>query len=180
MRISCSTGSRLGSPAGWGSAPGPLHACALAEELGSATVLVPDAAGMLSALGLAVSDERRDHVRSEVRPLAEVRDLPADGEAELRYVGQSHELTVPLGADLAERFHAAHEERYGYADRDRGIELVAVRTADIRPGPELALPERAREAAVGPAIVELDGSTCWLPPGWVGVRDGAGWRLTRE
>ena len=159
---------------------GPLHACALAEELGSATVLVPDAAGMLSALGLAVSDERRDHVRSEVRPLAEVRDLPADGEAELRYVGQSHELTVPLGADLAERFHAAHEERYGYADRDRGIELVAVRTADIRPGPELAVPERAREAAVGPAIVELDGSTCWLPPGWVGVRDGAGWRLTRE
>jgi N-methylhydantoinase A len=159
---------------------GPLHACALAEELGSTTVLVPDAAGMLSALGLAVSDERRDHVRSEVRPLTEVRDLPADGEAELRYVGQSHELTVPLGADLAARFHAAHEERYGYADRDRGIELVAVRTADIRPGPELVLPERPREAAVGPAILQLDGSTCWLPPGWVGVRDGVGWRLTRE
>ena len=36
---------------------GPLHACALAEELGIETVLVPEAAGVLSALGLAV--ERR-------------------------------------------------------------------------------------------------------------------------
>ena len=159
---------------------GPLHACALAEELGIATVLVPEAAGMLSAMGLAVSDERRDYVRSEVRPLADVRDLPADGEADLRYVGQSHELTVRLGADLAEGFHAAHEERYGYADRDRGIELVAVRTAEIRPGPTLVLPEGPPETAAGPAIVELDGATCWLPPGWVGVRDGRGWRLRRE
>jgi hypothetical protein len=32
---------------------------------------------------------------------------------------------------------------------------------------------------VGPAVVELDGATCWLPPGWVGVRDGGIWRLTR-
>ena len=48
---------------------GPLHACALADELGMKTVLVPEAAGVLSALGLAVSDERRDRVRSEVRPL---------------------------------------------------------------------------------------------------------------
>jgi N-methylhydantoinase A len=159
---------------------GPLHACALAEELGIATVLVPEAAGMLSAMGLAVSDERRDYVRSEVRPLADVRDLPADGEADLRYVGQSHELTVRLGADLAEGFHAAHEERYGYADRDRGIELVAVRTAEMRPGPTLVLPEGPPETAAGPAIVELDGATCWLPPGWVGVRDGRGWRLRRE
>jgi len=34
----------------------------------------------------------------------------------------------------------------------------------------------------GPAMLELDTATCWLPPGWVGVRDGkgAGWRLTRS
>ena len=50
---------------------GPLHACALADELGIGTVLVPDAAGVLSALGLVASDERRDHVTSYVRPLAE-------------------------------------------------------------------------------------------------------------
>ena len=41
---------------------GPLHACALAEELGIRTVLVPASAGVLSALGLVASDERRDRV----------------------------------------------------------------------------------------------------------------------
>jgi N-methylhydantoinase A len=158
---------------------GPLHACALAEELGVRTVVVPEAAGTLSALGLAVSDERRDYVRSEVRSLGEVEDLPAEGEADLRYAGQSHELTVSLGAGVAERFHRAHEERYGYADPGRELELVAIRTADVRPGPPLVLPEGPAETAVGPAVIELDGSTCWLPPGWVGVRDGGSWRLTK-
>jgi N-methylhydantoinase A len=158
---------------------GPLHACALADELGSRTVLVPESAGILSAFGLAVSDERRDQVRSEVRPLAEVDDLPAEGEAELRYVGQSHELAVALGPDLTERFHREHEERYGYADRGRELELVAVRTAETRPGPALRLPGGPPERVIGPKVLELDGATCWLPPGWVGARDGPTWRLTR-
>src|SRR6266536_3762926 len=61
---------------------GPLHACALAEELGMTTVLVPEAAGVLSALGLAASDERRDRVRSYVRSLDEVGELPGEGEAD--------------------------------------------------------------------------------------------------
>jgi N-methylhydantoinase A len=142
-------------------------------------VLVPEHAGVLSALGLAVADERRDHVRSEVRPLAEVRELPQEGDADLRYAGQSFELTVPLGPALAERFHRAHEERYGYAEADREVELVAIRTAEVRPGPRLDLPTRERSEAEGPAVIELEGATCWLPPGWVGVRDGRGWRLTK-
>ena len=158
---------------------GPLHACALAEALGTTTVLVPEAAGVLSALGLAVSDERRDHVRGEARRLADVRDLPAEGEADLRYLGQSFELTVALGPDLAERFHRLHEERYGYADRDRELELVAVRTAEVHPGPKLELPAGGRTEATGPAVIELDGATCWIPVGWVGVRDGGIWRLTK-
>ena len=158
---------------------GPLHACALAEELGIETVLVPAAAGVLSALGLAASEERRDRVVSHVRPLAEVGDLPAEGEADVRYRGQSFELTVPLGGDVAEEFHRAHEARYGYADRGREVELVAVRTADVTPGPELELARRAPEQAAGPALVELDGSTLWIAPGWVGVRDGASWVVSR-
>lgn len=160
---------------------GPLHACALAEELGIETVLVPGAAGVLSALGLVASDERRDHVRSIVRPLAEAGALPLAGEADLRYAGQSFELTVPLGGDVAESFHAAHEERYGYADRDRPLELVAVRTAEIRPGPEIELPRAEALRVAGPSVLPLDGATCWIPPGWVGVRDGdTTLRLTRS
>jgi N-methylhydantoinase A len=151
---------------------GPLHACALAEELGIGTVLVPAAAGVLSALGLVASDERRDRVRSYVVPLDEAGLLPSEGEADLRYRGQSFELTVPLGGDLAETFHRAHEERYGYAERERPIELVAVRTAEVRAGPELRLPPGDPLHAEGPAVVELEGATCWIPPGWVGDRDG--------
>jgi N-methylhydantoinase A len=151
---------------------GPLHACALAEELGIGTVLVPAAAGVLSALGLVASDERRDRVRSYVVPLDEAAILPVEGEADLRYRGQSFELTVPLGPDVAEAFHGAHEERYGYADRGRPIELVAVRTADVRPGPALRLPAARPLRVEGPAVHELDGATCWIPPGWVGDRDG--------
>jgi N-methylhydantoinase A len=160
---------------------GPLHACALAEELEIGTVLVPAAAGVLSALGLVASDERRDTVRSYVRPLAEAGELPAEGEADLRYTGQSFELTVPLGADVAAAFHRAHEDRYGYSDRERPVELVAVRTADVRPGPELVLPPAERLEVAGPHVLELEGATCWIPPGWVGVRDGTDstLRLTR-
>jgi N-methylhydantoinase A len=159
---------------------GPLHACVLAEELGMEAVLVPAAAGVLSALRLAAGDERRDHVVSHVRPLGEVGDLPTEGEADLRHRGQSFELTVPLGGDLAERFHRAHEERYGYADRGREIELVAVRTAQVVPGPEFELQSGEPQRLSGPALVELDGSTLWIPPGWAGARDGPSWVVTRE
>jgi N-methylhydantoinase A len=160
---------------------GPLHACALADELGSSTVLVPAAAGVLSALGLAAGEERRDAVRSYLVPLEEAGELPAEGEADLRYTGQSFELTVPLQYGLAEAFHRAHEERYGYADRARAIELVAVRTADVRPAPEIELRGDDSRRVTGPALIELDGSTGWVPGGWVGKSDQHGtWILTRS
>ena len=147
---------------------GPLHACALADELGCGRVLVPAAAGVLSALGLVVGDERRDHVRSLVRPLADAGELPREGEASLRYRGQSFELSVPLGPELEQRFHRAHEERYGYADRGRPVELVAVRWADVVPGPVVDLRSGSRRVVSGPELVVLDGATCWVPEGWAG------------
>jgi N-methylhydantoinase A len=161
---------------------GPLHACEVADELELHSVLVPESAGVLSALGLAASDERRDFVRSYVVPLEEAGELPTDGEADLRYMGQSFELSVPLGADLAGAFNSAHEERYGYADESRPIELVAVRTAEARRGPTLNPGAVPSSRAAGPDVLELDTTTCWLPQGWVGARDGkgAGWRLTRS
>ena len=151
---------------------GPLHACALADGLEIRTVLVPAAAGVLSALGLVASEERRDRIVPYVRPLTAVTDLPAEGQADLRYAGQSFELTVPIQDGLAEAFHHAHEERYGYADRGRELELVAVRTAETKPGPEFDLPRGTPLHVEGPAPVELDGATCFVAPGWVGDRDG--------
>jgi N-methylhydantoinase A len=158
---------------------GPLHACALAEELGMTTVLVPAAAGVLSALGLVAADERRDAVRSYVTPLASAGELPNEGEADLRYDGQSFELTVPLGPDLADRFHEAHEARYGYADRARPLELVAVRTADVRPAPRVVVSGPALSAR-GPEVLELDGATAWIPQGWAGETDTHGTLVLRS
>jgi N-methylhydantoinase A/oxoprolinase/acetone carboxylase beta subunit len=153
---------------------GPLHACELAEELGIRTVLVPRAAGVLSALGLVASEERRESVRSEVRPLDAIGDLPQEGEADVRYRGQGFELSVPLGGDVAAAFHAAHRERYGYADPDRPLEVVAIRTAGTRPAPPLELLGGPALRAEGPMLVELEGATCWVPARWCGATDDHG------
>jgi N-methylhydantoinase A len=158
---------------------GPLHACALAEELGMGTVLVPAAAGVLSALGLVAADERRDSVRTYVAPLERAGELPVEGEADLRYVGQSFELSIPLGPRLAERFHEAHEERYGYADRKRALELVAVRTAEVRTAPPISVTGEARSSR-GPEVLDLDGATVWVPSGWYGETDDHGTLVLRR
>jgi N-methylhydantoinase A len=152
---------------------GPLHACALADELELQRVLVPAAAGVLSAVGLVAADERRDHVRSLVVPLAEAGPLPGEGEADVRYAGQSFELTVPLGAGLETRFHDSHEERYGWSDASRPVQLVAVRTAEVTPGPAVRPAGPAIDVA-GPRVVELDGATVWVPAGWAGATDEHG------
>jgi N-methylhydantoinase A len=126
-----------------------MHACRLAEELEISTVLVPRAGGVLSALGLAISDLRRDYVAALVGDLESLeageverafagleRRAAADQSgselrrfADLRYSGQSFELTVP--ADdldrLAARFAAAHLRRYGFEMRDASVQLVSVR-----------------------------------------------------
>jgi N-methylhydantoinase A len=83
-------------------------------------------------------------------------------------------LTVRLAPDLARAFHDAHEERYGYADRGRPVELVAVRTADVTPGPPVELRATQQVRVRGPEVVELAGATCWVPAGWGGETDAHG------
>ena len=160
---------------------GPLHACALAEELGIETVLVPEAAGVLSALGLVAGDERRDRVVSYVRPLAEAGELPAEGEADLRYRGQSFELTVPLAAGPRRaRSTARTRSATATPSAAREIELVAVRTAEVTPGPDVELPRRrplpgrrARRSSSSPA------PPAGCPPGGGGRRMATGTLVLR-
>jgi len=128
---------------------GPMHACALAEELAMDVVLVPRASGVLSALGLAISDVRRDYVipfleelgkaeASRVSRTFEELELKGAGDlegaefqrrADLRYKGQSFELTVDAGdlGGLEPRWHEAHEQRYGYRIDDAAVEIVNLR-----------------------------------------------------
>src|SRR6185437_794669 len=152
---------------------GPLHACAIADELGMRRVVVPQASGVLSALGLIVSERRRDLVESVLlagerltrEAVAEAVDRLAargreelesgDGEVragyDLRYAGQAFELTVPGDAspdpdELRRAFDAAHERRYGYSDPDAVLELVTIRVSVALPGGQLAAPAAAAVA----------------------------------
>jgi N-methylhydantoinase A len=168
---------------------GPLHAASMADELGIERVLCPRACGVLSALGLAAAAPRRDASSTVMlsgasftgENVAETLDAliaRASGELdepaqriglryELRYVGQSFELTVDeeieLGdgfgggvvpaADtprvdsqamcdplrLREAFEAEHEQRYGYRDANAEVELVNVRVSAIGSRPALRL-----------------------------------------
>ena len=156
---------------------GPLHAAAIADELGIETILCPRASGVLSALGLAAADRRATEQRSVLlsgdaltdRALADARAELVDAarstlggarEArpevvyDVRYRGQAHELTVrgldgPDGRELRAAFEALHEERYGYHDAESPIELVTVRATARVPGPDLDLAAGAGEAAAG-------------------------------
>jgi len=177
---------------------GPLHACEVAEELGMRSVRVPAASGVLSALGIAAGERRRDAVRSVMRRLEELtrsqirsqvpwpqaeRGSERWAAADLRYAGQGFELEVDLEplATLAERFHERHAERYGHEQRGTPIELVNLRAASTAAGPALELVRAPRRRPVpGPATLHLDGATLWVAPGWTARAAGdGGWRVTR-
>jgi N-methylhydantoinase A/oxoprolinase/acetone carboxylase beta subunit len=67
-----------------------------------------------------------------------------------RYVGQSHELELDFGPDLAARFHQAHGRRYGFARQDAVVEVVTLEAEGERPVgdvPGHASPARGRGVA---------------------------------
>ena len=143
---------------------GPLHATALARELGCAAVVVPPAPGVLSALGLLLARPRHEASRTVMRVPQEA-DLEAvwaqladDAVAELRrqgvhtgvtttrlvdarYAGQSHELrlVVEEGEEVADLLHAAHAAAYGYAMPGEPVRVVTVRVV-AQGEPALASP----------------------------------------
>ncbi len=157
---------------------GPLHACELAESLGIRRILLPPHPGVLSALGLLMADVVHETAQAILATTSALVDDPsllaetfsrladecrtvllAEGLADprleaaldMRYRGQSYELTVPLSTpvtsdavtDAVARFHATHGQRYGYAAEDEPVEVVTLRVQGIGPG---AQPEMHEEA----------------------------------
>ena len=203
---------------------GPLHACAVAERLEIPRVLIPRHPGVLCALGLLVADVTRDYSRTALHPVtADSRatlgklydelfqqaydDLRAEGIADsdmafhaladLRYSGQSFELTVPLADDLAAVFHEAHQRRYGHALPERTVEVVTIRVQAVGrvakpvlapepviprqpPAPDrrAGLPAYTRAALppgaslAGEALVHQLDSTTFVAAGWSARVDG--------
>ena len=176
---------------------GPVHGCELAQELGIPRVLIPARPGILSALGVAIADVVKDYSRTVMlrgndldrsrleeefhgmeglaRSELVQEGLPAERMTarhflDVRYVGQSFEITVDYPASRASRtsegltraisdsFYRAHLQRFGYADRAEPVEIVnlrlkldlAVDKPDLPPMPTSAEdPSQARIDTVG-------------------------------
>jgi N-methylhydantoinase A/oxoprolinase/acetone carboxylase beta subunit len=163
---------------------GAQHACELAERLEIPTVIVPRHAGVLSALGMLVADCVRDYSQSILaRPAAEVfaelelraaAEFAQQGFAEvvyerhvdLRYRGQSYEITVPwLERDT---FHDAHRRLYGYDHRGREVEQVTARLKAV------GVVEEAAKLNLAAPSDEQEFSSVFVPEAWRGLEDAAG------
>ncbi len=135
---------------------GPMHACDLARGMSIPTVIVPENAGVLSALGLLLADVAKDFSQTVLLEAEDVSPerldslfapmearavdvLRAEGFAheriglrrllDIRYVGQSYEVTVPAAGDFTNAFHAEHFRLYGHSNASRPVEVVNVRLA---------------------------------------------------
>jgi N-methylhydantoinase A len=164
---------------------GGLHAAEMARSLGISRVVVPRFPGALSALGLLLADVRKDYSKSMLMPAEgaevtirrELDSLNRLGKSEmkkegfeakatgftesvdLRYRGQSYELTVPLTRDFIARFHKLHEKRYGYADASRPVELVSVRSSFVGRTPKVRM---VRQSRVSTKARPLEIATAWF------------------
>ncbi|XRP97182.1 hydantoinase/oxoprolinase family protein [Methanocaldococcus sp. 16A] len=137
---------------------GGLHGVELAEELNVKSVLIPQHAGVFSALGLLLSDYRVDKVKSVIKvvddisedeiekiytklvdeAVKEVRvenaEIKVIKQVDIRYKGQAYEITIPwLGNidECVEAFHKKHEALYSFSSPDENVEIVNLRVTAI-------------------------------------------------
>ena len=160
---------------------GPVHAGAIARELDIPLVVVPRLSSVLCALGMLLADLRHDYVRSHNRLWTDVdaehvRELLSEmtrlGEAaleaegvaaervavqmavDLRYVGQHHEVVVPLEPTelddeaglhrIVIRFEQRHAQLFGFSSPGRPLEVINLRVTVLgRRRPPLDLTEGA-------------------------------------
>ncbi len=135
---------------------GGLHAAELAKSLGIPRVIIPKNSGILSAFGMLMADVIKDYSttvmlqakESEYKHLEElfsifekravsdmekepVKEILFEKFLDMRYKGQSYEITVPFSKDFIESFHSLHEKKYGYKDEEKPVEIVNIRLKAI-------------------------------------------------
>ena len=146
---------------------GPVHANRLAIEVQIPRTIIPVSPGTTSAMGLLVTDLKHDYSRTLIQRVDQVdaemvaktyRELEVDGrgcleregmnpeeitflhQVDMRYVGQSYELTIALPegrlgavevARVLSQFHREHHRAYGYSASDEPVEFVNLRLSAI-------------------------------------------------
>jgi len=142
---------------------GPLHGVELANALNIKRVIIPLYPGIASAFGMLSADVRHDYVQTQIsvsdkldlermnatyldmetNATGQLRDEGLEDEsikllrlADMRYLGQSYELSVPVPdggvtveviSNLVTDFHRSHERAYGYNRADEQVEFVNLR-----------------------------------------------------
>ena len=179
---------------------GALHAGAVARQLGIRRVLVPTAPGLLCSLGALLAAPTMEYSRTKVLGVNEVAEIagtfsdlkaqarewlvhervPAKARqlrqsVDMRYVGQNHELTVPLPgerisrrqlADAVTRFHEEHKKQFAYASPDDAVQVVSCRVVATGVATQLeARPQAARADKAAPREtrrVYFEGGIKWV------------------
>ena len=136
---------------------GGLHACNLAKSLGIKHVLIPPLASTLSAFGMLIADVIKDYSQTvmlltsqpingidermivlENRGREEISregfsksNIKVEKNLDMRYQGQSYEISVPYTHSYINDFHRLHDQNYGYAKPGSLIEIVNLRVRVI-------------------------------------------------
>ena len=162
---------------------GPVHAYRVAKVLGIRTIFYPLRAGVMSAFGFLVTAPSFEMIRADLAPVesadpvhitAFLREMEAEGkalvstcgvvtsklstviEANMRFSGQSFELSVPVKGALSknelaktkQRFFDLYEARYHRLNRDVPVEIVSWRVIVKGPTPRVTI-DTMRDAAGG-------------------------------
>lgn len=175
---------------------GPLHACELAAALGIRRILLPPHPGVLSALGLLMADVVYENAQAILSGAAALQSGPSplqmlfarlsaenravlraegiddpriEASLDMRYRGQSYELTVPLETPISSQtvaeavaaFHALHARRYGYSSAGEAVEMITLRVQGIGPGQG---PEMRREPLgdADPSAAHIGARPVWF------------------
>jgi N-methylhydantoinase A len=146
---------------------GPLHACSLAEALRIKEIVIPPNPGLFSAFGMLCADVVKEFsltvmkkeeetsaeelgqlfLKMEKRAIEELKREGFDSSKaifsrflDMRFRGQSYELTVPFSKDFVGEFIRAHRREYGYS-HDSTTEVVNLRLRVAIPTPKPSLKE---------------------------------------
>ena len=151
---------------------GGMHSVEIANQLSMKKVIIPKNAGVLSAIGLLLADSIKDYSASVLKSTDEVKtfeikrlfqalerngilamrkeglaekDLTTSLALDLRYSGQSYEITIPTSkvdidkSAYISKFHRAHQKLYSYHHPDRTVEIVNIRLKIVGPSKKIKL-----------------------------------------
>jgi N-methylhydantoinase A/oxoprolinase/acetone carboxylase beta subunit len=181
-----------------------MHACEIAEALEMKTVIIPRQAGVLSALGMLMADVTKDYTASVLMRAGDLapRDLEqryaplvAAGKRDLaleslkgakamctkwidvRYAGQSYEISLPFTTNYQAVFHQLHGKTYGYSNPDRPVEVVNIRVIATGKAQKPKLKHSGRRQSAwskGPKVMTGPEATAFVPAGWKWRTDALG------